>query len=242
MDAFEVKTRLRALGADLCGIADVSRLNGAPEGFHPRDVLPSCQSVIVFANRFLAGTLQCGTTVPYTVVRNMLSDRLDKMAVQFCTDLEREGVVAVPTGAIGPTEFDERTGRHRSLVSAKHCAQAAGLGVIGRNTLLITPQFGNMVWLSVVLTELELESDPLLPNTYCEDCDLCITACPVGALGEPEMKQLTCQAYAFGPVGQGDWRIRCHRCRDACPHCLGTENRNLLRQQDEPCKKVRAAN
>lgn len=48
----EIKERLYELGADLCGIAGVDRFGEAPEGYHPLDVLPSCQSVIVFACRF----------------------------------------------------------------------------------------------------------------------------------------------------------------------------------------------
>ena len=47
----------------------------------------------------------------------------------------------------------------RSIVSAKHAAEAAGLGTIGRHSLLITPEFGSMVWLSVILTEMQLEPD-----------------------------------------------------------------------------------
>ena len=92
----EIKERLYELGADLCGIAGVDRFGEAPEGYHPLDVLPSCQSVIVFACRFPAGTLACKTGVPYTVVRNILSDKMDKMAVQFCADMEKFHVLAVP--------------------------------------------------------------------------------------------------------------------------------------------------
>jgi epoxyqueuosine reductase len=228
--ANEIKDKMYALGADLCGIASPDRFAEAPEGFHPLDVLPSCRSVIVFANAFLAGTVYCGTTVPYTIVRNILSDRMDKMAVQFCMDLEREGIVAVPCGTNGPTEFDVHTQRRRNIVSAKHCAQAAGMGVIGKNTLLITPEYGNMVWLSVVLTELELEADPLLEAGYCPPaCHLCIDACPAGALGEPAMDQEACWAYAFGGENGGEFKIKCHRCRTVCPHHFGSRNKHMRR-------------
>lgn len=229
MNSADIKYKFYELGADLCGIASVDRFSEAPEGFHPTDVLPGCKSVIVFANRFLAGTLACNTTVPYTIVRNILSDRMDKMAVRFCTDLEMEGIIAVPTGTIGPTEFDKNTGRFRNIISAKHAAELAGLGRIGKNTLLITPQFGNMVWLSVILTELELEPDELLEESFCNNCDLCIAACPVQAVGEPEMKQLNCHEYAFGSEDGGDWKIKCRRCRDICPFCFGTANSNMKR-------------
>lgn len=224
----EIKAYFYRNGADLCGIASVDRFRDAPEGFHPADVLPGARSVIVFARRFPAGTLRCGTSVPYTIVRNMLSDVLEKLACQFCADLEAEGYIAVPTGTIGPTEFDPRTQRYRNIISAKHAAQAAGLGVIGRNTLLITPEYGNMVWLSAVICELELEPDPILTQDFCTDCRLCVEACPVHALDDgPELRQLDCSGYAFGGENGGEWKIKCFRCREACPHCLGTKNANL---------------
>jgi epoxyqueuosine reductase QueG len=229
MESKEVKEQLYDLGADLCGIASIDRFWEAPKGFSPKDVLPTCKSVIVFAKRFLAGKLSCNTTVPYTIVRNILSDDMDMMAVKFCSDMEKQGVIAIPTGTIGPTEYDLNTQRSRSIVSAKHSAQAAGLGIIGKNTLLITPEFGNMVWLSVILTELELEADKILENKICNDCDLCVKVCPVHAIGEPEMNQSACWEYAFGGENGGEWKIKCHRCRDICPFCLGDANKNMKR-------------
>lgn len=229
----EIKERLYELGADLCGIAGVDRFGEAPEGYHPLDVLPSCQSVIVFACRFPAGTLACKTGVPYTVVRNILSDKMDKMAVQFCADMEKFHVLAVPLRTNG-SEMDEKTGRWRSIVSAKHAAQAAGLGTIGRNTLLLTPEYGSMVWLSVILTELALEADELKAD-ICNNCNLCVEICPVNALESPEMNQNACWDYAFGEV-KGDWRISCHRCRDICPFLLGTENKAMNRENRSNCE------
>lgn len=226
MDKGEIKQELFDLGADLCGIADLERFAEAPEGYHPLDVLPTCKSVIVFAKCFPAGVLACNTAVPYTVVRNALSAEMDRMAVQFCADVERKGILAVPTRTNG-SEWDESTGRWRNIVSAKHAAQAAGLGTIGRHSLLITPQFGSMVWLSVILTEEELTPDPLLERV-CNDCRLCVDACPVHALDNSQVEQDTCYAYAFGEIRK-DWRISCHKCRDICPYNFGTENSGMKR-------------
>ncbi len=225
MNSRQIKERMYQLGADLCGIASIDRFDAAPEGFHPSDVLPDCKSVIVFMKRFLSGTLACNSTVPYTIVRNMLSYQLDIMSVQLCADLEEEGIVAVPTGTIAPTEYDTKTKRFRNIISAKHAAQAAGLGTIGKNTLLITPEYGNMVWISVVLTEMDLEPDPLMKTNLCNDCDLCITVCPVHAIGDPELNQTACSEYAFGGENGGEWKIKCHACRDICPFCFGTKNK-----------------
>jgi len=224
----EVKQILYDMGADLCGVASIDRFDEAPEGFHPRDVLPTCKSVIVFAKRFSAATLHCKTKVPYTITRNILSDVLDKMAVQFCAVMEQNGTLAVPTGTIGPTRKDPKTGRFRNAVSAKHCAVAAGLGRIGKNTLLITPEYGNMVWLCAVLTDAELAPDAMLPGSPCPDgCTLCIDNCPANALGDPEMNQGACAAHAFHTEPGDNFVFKCHACRSVCPNCFGSKNGQL---------------
>jgi epoxyqueuosine reductase len=220
--ANKIKRMILERGADLCGIASVDRFDEAPKGFHPQDVLPSCKSVVVFAKKFLMGTLQCKSTVPYTIIRNILSDQLDQLAVQICYELENRGVLAIPTGTIGPTEFDGATGRFRNIVSAKHCAVKAGLGRIGRNTLLVTPKYGNMVWLSLILTNAELKADPVLEGSPCpEGCRLCIDSCPVKALGNPAMNQRDCWDFAYGGENGSEFKIKCFKCREICPNCLG---------------------
>ena len=225
MNSRDIKDLCRSLGADLCGIAGMDRFASAPEGYHPRDVLPECRSVIAFACRFPAAALRSPSHVPYTRIRNSISAKLDQIALDLCLELDRRyGVGAVPVPAI-ESQWDARTQRWRSVVSLKHAAQAAGLGTIGRHSLLITKELGSMVWLGAVLCEAELEADPL-PADLCEGCGRCIEACPVNALQDPDMQQQTCFDHAFGNDPEKQiWVISCHRCRDACPHHLGTENR-----------------
>ena len=228
MDSREVKRIMFSLGADLCGIANVWRFDDAPEGYHPLDVLPSCKSVVSFACRFPAGTLACKTAVPYTRVRNSITPKLDAIALDFCIEMEKRKILAVPIPT-NESQWDKETGRWRSVISQKHAAQAAGLGTIGRHSLLITPEFGSMVWLGAVLTEAELESDPLCEK-ICDDCNLCVKACPVNALEGSELNQQCCWDYAFGDNEETkNWEISCHACRDSCPYNLGSENRIFKR-------------
>lgn len=223
----EVKDIARSLGADLCGIADVDRFSEAPKGFHPLDVFPRCKSVISFAVRFPVGTLACKTPVPYTRVRNSITPKLDAIALDLCIELEKRGVIAVPIPT-NESVWDEGTQRWRSVISQKHAAQAAGLGTIGRHSLLITPEFGSMVWLGGVLCDAQLEADAL-KERICTDCDECVKACPVGALENADLNQNVCWDHAFGDDEVlKSWVISCHKCRDICPYNLGTENRKLM--------------
>ena len=176
----EIKEIVYSLGGDLCGVAGMERFNNAPKGFHPLDVLPSCKSVISFAVRFPVGALKCETPVPYTRIRNSLTPKMDAIALNLCIELEKRGIVSVPI----PTNeslWDEETNRWRSIISQKHAAQAAGVGRIGRHSLLITKHFGSMVWLGSVLCEAEIEPDEMIED-ICIHCNRCVQVCPVNAL------------------------------------------------------------
>ena len=218
----ELKNIASSLGADLCGVASIDRFNDAPKGFHPLDVFPACKSVISFAVRFPVGALLCDTPIPYTRIRNSLTPKMDAIALNLCIELEKKGIVSIPI----PTNeslWDSSTERWRSIISQKHAAQAAGLGTIGRHSLLITPRFGSMVWLGCVLCDAEIEPDEKIAD-ICVNCNKCVQACPVNALEREEINQQKCWDNAFGDDEKLQaWVISCHKCRDACPHNLGTE-------------------
>lgn len=102
----------------------------------------------------------------------------------------------------------------------------AGLGVIGKNTLLLTPKYGNMVWLGGIITSAPLAGDTMIEKKVCTDnCRICIDACPVQALdGSLFMNQAKCWNSAFGvPETGGEWRIKCYKCRVMCPYSKGFE-------------------
>ncbi len=223
IDSKKAKEILFKLGADLCGIASIDRFAEAPKGYHPLDVMPTCKSVISFGCRFPVGALSCNSHIPYTRVRNSITSKMDAMALDFCIEMEKYQAACVPIPT-NESQWDENTKRWRSIISQKHAAQAAGLGTIGRHSILITPEFGSMIWLGCVLCNQALEPDEMKQN-LCNNCNACVEICPVNALEHTEIKQQTCWDYAFGDNEEIQaWIISCHRCRDICPYHLGTQN------------------
>jgi epoxyqueuosine reductase len=218
------KTRVKRmcldLGADLVGIASADTFSEAPPGFHPADVLPSCQSVVVLACEFPREAAQ-GDAATYTQTRNAMSEKMSHLASEAAKQILSMGFEATP---IMPLATSPDHGRFRGPISLKHAAALAGLGKIGKNTLLVNDQYGNMIWLSAVCTSIPLESDPPAKYETCsESCTVCIDKCPASALGDPLMNQRACYAHAFKTI-EGKLEIQCWTCRKICPHHLGTKN------------------
>lgn len=67
-------------------------------------------------------------------------------------------------------------------LSFKHAAVASGLGVMSRMCTVATPQWGPRIRFGAVVTDVNLEPDPMMEEDFCGDCKLCMEACPAGAI------------------------------------------------------------
>ena len=115
-------------------------------------------------------------------------------------------------------------------------AERAGVGFIGKNTMLITRTHGSWVVLGTLVTEVEVEeTDPVAAG--CGSCTLCLDACPTDALRveEPGVLDATqCLSYWTQAPGEipgeimgalGDRVYGCDICQDVCPWNRGVERR-----------------
>jgi len=127
-----VKKTAASLGATLCGIASVERFFNAPGGYQPQDVLPGCRSVIVIALGSLNSTFLARALIPYTIMRNDRYTRLSEIEVQLAAGLESEGETAIPIPPGEPCAVDFRARKLRGIISLKHAAVHAGLGILGK--------------------------------------------------------------------------------------------------------------
>jgi len=107
-------------------------------------------------------------------------------------------------------------------------AHRAGLGFFGRNGLIISQKFGSRFNIGCLLTDIKLPEDhpPVSPAFHCPpDCDLCIKACPTGALGSGNLLAHRCISYLtqkdkLSPEEEkllGNQLYGCDICQDICP-------------------------
>jgi epoxyqueuosine reductase len=126
-------------------------------------------------------------------------------------------------------EFGCRTKTFSCYVTLaeKPLASRSGLGFYGKHGVIITPRHGSYVVLGEILTDLEIEADEEL-DLDCGSCNLCVEACPTGALAYPYfVERRRCIQYLSErslvvPVDIRDvWRNRlygCTTCQDVCPY------------------------
>lgn len=188
---------------------------------HPRHVLDDVKSILMLAVNYRtvepapAGSGQ-GRISRYAWggdYHDLVRGRLHKLA-DFHRRLRPKARVR---GVVDTAPLPER-----------RFAQLAGLGWIGKNTLLVNRQLGSWLFLAALLTTEELTYDGPCEVAHCGSCRACLDACPTGALVEPyQLDARRCISYLtieLGELPDADARRRhgahlfgCDICQEVCP-------------------------
>ncbi|QDT82882.1 tRNA epoxyqueuosine(34) reductase QueG [Gimesia chilikensis] len=240
-----IKRLAREVGFDLAGIApavtptgyhsfldwlnqgyagEMSYLERRKEAYeHPRYVMSSVRSVLMLTLNYqtetppeVTGTearvsrYAWGTTDYHKVIRKKLK-QLSRLIREQYPDCETRGVV--DTAPLLERDF----------------AQLAGLGWIGKNTLLLNKREGSWFFLAGLLLSDELEYDEPQQTSHCGTCTRCLEACPTDAFVEAgTLDARKCISYltielrdqpipAELRTGMQDWMFGCDVCQEVCP-------------------------
>ncbi len=209
-----IKNTALSLGFDVCGIAKADFLEEDAtylrkwlnEGRHgemhylernfekrtdPRLLVPGCKSVIVTLLNYFPEEEQISTAPQiaryaysaidyHTIIKEKLSLLEQKLIHEY-----GESIVS-------------KDYQHIFVDSApvleRRWAERAGLGWIGKNTLLISPGFGTFTFIGILMINVETEYDAPMTE-HCGKCTRCIDACPTKALAPREMDAHRCISY-----------------------------------------------
>ncbi len=199
---------------------------------NPLEILPECKSILVLATPYtppspsvtLSGTSRQASAVAAGVrvaayargadYHDVLPDRMKEL-VQFI-----EAQVGGP--------IKNRWYTDTGPILERDLAQRAGIGWIGKNTLLINPKQGSYFLLSEILLDLALEPDEPFVTDHCGTCTRCIEACPTACIlpnrtldARRCISYLTIELKDDIPVDLrdklGNWAFGCDICQNVCP-------------------------
>jgi epoxyqueuosine reductase len=192
---------------------------------NPLEILPECKSILVLAMPYNPplpqvegpGGKEKGNIAAYAQsvdYHDVLPARMKEL-VQFIEE---------QVGGLVKNRYYTDTGP----ILERDLAQRAGIGWIGKNTMLINPKQGSYFFISEILLDLELEPDPPFVTDHCGTCTRCIDACPTNCiLPDRTLDATHCISYLTIELKDdipielrdkmGDWTFGCDICQMVCP-------------------------
>ena len=196
----------------------------------PALLLPGAKSAIMVADLYHAREVTTDPSVSASIERNPPAGKI----ARYARGRDYHKVMKKRLHSL----CDELKARHPSAefrafvdtapLMEREIAQLAGLGWIGKHTLLIHPRIGSYMLLGGILTTLDIATESAPVVDHCGTCTRCIDACPTDAISPYSVDASRCISYLTienrGPIdsrfheAMGDWLYGCDICQEVCPH------------------------
>ncbi len=222
LTAESVKQFAKSCGADLAGIGDINRFEGAPPENDPRYINPEAKTIIGLGFRIFRGDLRGieeGTqfyqypAMNYANINEVYAPIVLRQLAAFIEDHGYEANNIRNYGSVNtisditndpdePAEYGRRLKYSRPVRDGQpapdiylHFRLAAficGMGEIGFSKVFLTPEFGPRQRFAFMLTDAELEPDPIYDGpALCNRCMACVRECPGNAIKEDQTVKVT---------------------------------------------------
>jgi epoxyqueuosine reductase QueG len=197
-----LKDFLKSQGADLVGIGSADRWADAPAENDPKTIMPNARSIICIGFRIHRGShrgiaegtyYSSYTLTGFADLNNIIAPMFQRSAASFIEDCGFEAATVMyhanrfgggryNTGRPALREDGTEKPRPDILFDFRIGAVLCGMGQIGHNRLLLTPDFGPSQRMYFIITDAPLDADPVSAEPICDGCMKCVRECPAKAL------------------------------------------------------------
>lgn len=242
-DLAQIKQLAHEVGFDLCGVAQHSVFEGDKTFLKEWIELGYASSLDYLkrniecradANRLVEGAksvIMCAVSYKNSVSDGYPANHQAKVASYACTTDYHTTIKQMlfelcrQLKEINP-DFSARCFVDSAPIFEKRYAVEAGLGWIGRQSLLVTPEFGSFVLLGEIVMTAECnEYDKPYEGVGCGECRRCVEACPNNAIKERHIdtsRCISCATIERKEEGEGcdlhGWIFGCDECQTVCPY------------------------
>ncbi len=195
-----VKLKALELGADAVGIGSIDRWSNAPLQMDPKQIMPECKSIIGMVFRVERGSLRGVEEGTYFSNYSAMGYGgitylyMPMTVINLSKFIEDQGYEAIPMGHQSDWRSIDGEGFVKKnfsrpvapgkatpdiMVHLRIAAYLCGLGEIGFSKMFLSPQFGPRCRVGIIMTDVELEPDPIYDGPQlCNRCMACVKACP----------------------------------------------------------------
>ncbi len=215
-------------------MAYLARPDAVQRRLDPRNALPGCRTLLVVSLLYGGQPTTSRGDVHRPEPRARRNPRRLPVVARYALGRDYHHVfeekladLALEMGRLAPNLRTKLYVDYGPVLERDH-AQRAGLGWIGKNTMLINPTLGSWLMLGVLLLDEELEPDPPFLPDRCGTCRRCIDACPTDAIVDGRVldarlciSYLTIELKGSIPTelrsGIGNRVFGCDICQEVCP-------------------------